>query len=658
MIGSVTEVKAVKTIRSRMLSWLLLPIVMLSTGIALIVYINVSRSAVSMTEKAAQKLVAAGSRTMTEWLNRIVDRVRILAEKKVIAQAVIEGIEDLFICYDDGIARSTKGQVADISNRSYFKEIFSGKDLIISDPELSPFSSNPCFVVAASFKDYQGKTLGFYAGTISLETLAKMVEEIKLSETSFPVVVSSTGVVMVYPDQSKVLKLNLTNADKELGYRGLSQIGQRMVELQTSYGKYTDDKHQEYYAFFTPVKGTPGWSLGIIVPSSDILKDALRMNILLTVMFVVLVFVTALIVYIVSGSIANSIKKLAIGVTNFGEGNLSVNFAMKGKDEVSQMAHALDRMTHTLRNTVEEILKVSNSIDEASQNFHQDSVLLDRSVEQLTQGMREIAESVEGATSLLSQITTGIDEVASSAQNVAKASQELAEKSTYAKTITAKGEQILSSITAAMNESQNRSNLAAKIVEELFIKAQNIGEIVNTINSIAEQTNLLALNAAIEAARAGEAGRGFAVVADEIRKLAEQSKQATEKINLILGGIKQETDRAANATKDLVLSIQHVIQQSSHVMQSLKEITQHVNEIATMTNNLAASAEQQSAASEEMDVAVKSLEQSMKKIGDRIQKMNENVESQAKISQQISEASSQLVKLAEVLKQRMGWFKV
>lgn len=649
---------AMKTIRARMLKWLLLPLVILSAGIASIVYINVSRSAVSMTETAAQRLVLVGSRTVTEWLNRIVDRVKVLAEKKVIARVAIEGIEDLFICYDDGIARSTKGQEVDISDKPYFKEIFAGKDLIISDPELSPFSSTPCFIVAAAFRDYQGKTLGLYAATIPLETLAKMVGEIKLSETSFPLVVSSTGSVMVHPDRSKILRLNLVDADRALNYKGLSQIGQNMTKLQTAYGIYTDDKNQEYYVFFTPVKDAPGWSLGIVVPSVDILGDAQRMNILVVTLFVTLVLVTALIVYLVSDSIANPIRKLATSVTDFGSGNLSVNFAVKGRDEVSQMAQALARMSQTLRSTVEEILQVSNNIDEVSRDFHEDSTQLDESVEQFTQRMKEIAESAENATNLLDQFTTGVNEVAISAQNVAQASQSLAEKSVHAKKITTEGQQILNSITTAMNESQDKSRLTVEIVEELFVKAQNIGEIVNTINSIAEQTNLLALNAAIEAARAGEAGRGFAVVADEIRKLAEQSKQSTEKINQILGGIKREIDRVANATKDLVSSIQYMIQQLNHVMGSLKEITQHVNEIAAMTSNLATSAEQQNAASEEMGTTVKSLDESIRVILDRIQEMSKNAGSQVRISQQISEASSNLVKLAKVLKQRMEWFKL
>lgn len=641
-----------------MLKWLLLPLVIFSSSIALIVYVNVSQSATSMAETAAQRLVLAGSRTVTEWLNRIVDRVKVLAEKKVIAQVAIEGVEDLFICYDDGIARTTKGQEMDISDRPYFKEIFAGKDLIISDPELSPFSSTPCFVVAAAFKDYQGKTLGLYAATIPLETLAKVVGEIKLSEISFPLVVSSTGNVMVHPDHSKVLKLNLIEADKVLSYKGLSQIGQNMTKLQTAYGTYMDDKNQKHYVFFTPVKDAPGWSLGIVVPSADILKDAQRMNILVIALFVTLVLVTALIVYLVSDSIANPIRKLATGVTNFGNGNLSVNFVVKSRDEVSQMAQALARMSQTLRSTVEEILQVSNNIDEVSRDFHEDSVQLDESVEQFTQRMEEITKSAENATNLLDQFTTGVNEVAISAQNVAQASQNLAEKSAHAKKITTEGQQILNSITTAMNESQDKSRLTVEIVEELFVKAQNIGEIVNTINSIAEQTNLLALNAAIEAARAGDAGRGFAVVADEIRKLAEQSKQSTEKINQILGGIKREIDRVASATKDLVSSIQYMVQQLSHVMRSLRETTQHVNEIAAMTSNLAASAEQQSAASEEMGTTVKSLDKSIRVILDRIQEMGKNVESQVKISQQISEASSNLVKFAKVLKQRMEWFKL
>uniref|UniRef100_A0A832I7B5 Methyl-accepting chemotaxis protein n=1 Tax=Pseudothermotoga hypogea TaxID=57487 RepID=A0A832I7B5_9THEM len=647
-----------KSVRSRMLVWLLIPLVALSTFIAYTTYLSVSSSAVSMVESAAQRLVLLGSRTVTEWLNRIIDRVKVLAEKKVIAQVAIEGVEDMFICYDDGLARSTKAQEVNMVEKSYFKEIFSGKDLIISQPEPSPFTSNPCFVVAAAFKDYQGKTLGLYGATIPLETVSKLVGEIKLSEQSFPIVVSALGTVMVHPDRSKLLKLDVTKADEQLNYKGLNQIGQKMVKLESGFETFTDDKGRQHYVFFTPIKDSPGWSLGIVVPVDEILKDARRMSSLVAILFVVLVAVISLIVYVVANSVAGPIKQLAAQVGEFGKGDLSVSFKTKSRDETSQIAQALEQMAQTLKDVVRRILSVSDEIDKSSKDFQQDASVLSSSSQKLGEQMKDIIQAVNDSMHLLNQFTTGVNEVSSSAQLVAKASQDLAERSDQAKKVTEEGQRALKSILDLVNDSRDKSNLTAEIVEQLSIKAQSIGEIVNTINSIAEQTNLLALNAAIEAARAGEAGRGFAVVADEIRKLAEQSKLSTEKISQILGGIKQEAEKASNATKDMVTSVQHMSQESGTVLTSLNKMAQHVNEIASMADSLAASAQQQSASAEEMSAAVKSLEQSMNSILDKVEKVGESVTDQLKISDQISEASKHLVELSQILREHTNHFKI
>ncbi|KAF2958463.1 hypothetical protein AS159_01820 [Thermotoga sp. Ku-13t] len=641
-----------------MLVWLLVPFVTFSIFIAYLVYRNVSLSAVTMVEVAAQKLVLLGSRTVTEWLNRIADRVKILAEKKVIAQITIEGAEDLFISYDDGIARSTKTQTADISEKTYFREIFSGKDLIISQPDLSPFTSSPSFVVAAAFKDYQGKTLGLYGAVVSLETLGKLVDEIKLSQQSFPVVVSSSGAVMVHPDRSQVMRLNLSRANEQLGYRGLSEIGERMTKLESGFGTFTDDKGREHYIFFTPIKSSPGWSLGIVVPVDEVLKDARSMSTLVVIFFAVLVGVISFVVYMVSNSVTKPIKKLAGQVDEFGKGNLSVTFKVESKDETFQIAHALQQMASTLKNTVQKILQVSDDIDKLSKDFQQDSVGLENSCQELSNQMNEISHSLSEASHLLRQFVEGVNEVSSNAQNVAKASQELAEKLEQARKITQEGHKALESIIGLINASRDKSGLTAEVVEELSIRAQRIEEIVNTINSIAEQTNLLALNAAIEAARAGEAGRGFAVVADEIRKLAEQSKLSTQRINEILSGIRLEAEKAANATRDMVVSIQQMSQESGNIMASLDQMAKHIIEIASMSDNLAASAQEQSAASEQMNAAVKSFERSMTSILEKVRKMGRSVLDQLNISSQINEASLRLVELAQVLRQHTGHFKL
>lgn len=257
-----------------------------------------------------------------------------------------------------------------------------------------------------------------------------------------------------------------------------------------------------------------------------------------------------------------------------------------------------------MKSTVQKILQVSDDIDKLSKDFQQDSVGLENSSQELSNQMNEILHSLSGASHLLRQFMEGVNEVSSNAQNVAKASEDLAEKSEEARKIT------------------------------------------------------LALNAAIEAARVGESSRGFAVVVDEIRKLAEQSKLSTQRINEILSGIRLEAEKAANATRDMVVSIQRMSQESGNIMASLDQMARHITEIASMSDNFAATAQEQSAAAEQMNAAVKSFERSMTSILEKVWKMGQFVVDQLNISSQINEASLRLVELAQVLRQHTGHFKL
>ncbi|MEJ5228724.1 MAG: methyl-accepting chemotaxis protein [Pseudothermotoga sp.] len=647
-----------KKLRSRMLVWFLIPTVLLSTGIAFVVYSNVSKSSIHMTETAAQGIVNLGSKVVSEWLLRIVDRIKVLAEKKVIAQVTLEGAEDLFISWSEGVARSTKAQEADISQKPYFKQIFEGKDLVISEPDLSPFSSTPVFVVAAAFKDYQGQTMGLYGATIPLETLSNIVRDIQLGEGSFPVVVTSKGTIMVHSDVTQVMNLNIIESDERLSYKGLSEIGKRMIAQESGYGKYSDSKGVVHYVFFTPVQSSPGWSLGIVVPADEILRNAKRTNYVVIGLFVLLIAVIAVIVFVVATSISNPITALAHRVNEFDKGDLTTRFEAKGKDEVAQIAYALSSMATSLRSTVGDILKVSSSIDSSADDLKDISERLRVSGSNLSNCTIEINQAVQSASQSSKEFIGGVDEVTSSAQNIAKAAQDLASKSEKASDAAREGEKALDVIHESIEDSKTKATFTASVVSELSRNAQNIGEIVNTINSIAEQTNLLALNAAIEAARAGEAGRGFAVVADEIRKLAEQSKVATEKINQILSSIKSGADKASSVTEQTVVAVERVAQESDTVRNSLISVLEQVTEIAKMTDQLAKSSEQQSAATQQMSAAIDTLNSSISNILSRTEELDRVVKQQVQINQQVSSESSQLLELSKTLSELVSRFRI
>jgi len=253
----------------------------------------------------------------------------------------------------------------------------------------------------------------------------------------------------------------------------------------------------------------------------------------------------------------------------------------------------------------------------------------------------------KGATELSSQteqVVTAMTEVSQTIMDMAKNASQAADGSKNASETAAKGKQIVDTATADMAKIAQTVQEAAVTIEELGRSSAQIGEIVAVINGIADQTNLLALNAAIEAARAGEQGRGFAVVADEVRKLAERTGQATKDIGNRISGIQQAASESVNAMKKGSDEVDKGVARAKEASSALDSIVTASTNAMDMVQRIAAATEQQSAASEEVS-------QNMEHISDITKRSSASTE-------QIKGSSAELAKLAVGLKEMTEWFKV
>ncbi len=304
--------------------------------------------------------------------------------------------------------------------------------------------------------------------------------------------------------------------------------------------------------------------------------------------------------------------------------------AMNREDEIGQLMKSLDKMTGNLKGVINNITQASNQIASAAEELSSTS-------EQMSKGM-------QSQTTQTAQIASAMEEMSATVLEVAKNSQNAASSANEASTTAQKGGEVVSKTVDGMQKIASTVRESARTIGELGKSSDQIGEIVAVIDDIADQTNLLALNAAIEAARAGEQGRGFAVVADEVRKLAERTTKATKEIAQMIKSIQKETTGAVTAMEAGTKEVAEGVSLANEAGESLKLIVDAVYKVNDMIRQIATAAEQQSAAAEQISRGVEEIASVTK----------ETVAG----SSQTTAASHELSRQATELQGMVGQFKI
>ncbi len=402
-----------------------------------------------------------------------------------------------------------------------------------------------------------------------------------------------------------------------------------------------------------------GWIYATLVLEKDLMKEVdlkTLINVSITIVAVILGILVAL--FVSRTFVVKPINDIVESASKVANGDLTVRIDYTSKDEIGKLANALDKMILALKEIATTIERDSQTVKQEASQVAAVSEEVSATIEELTAQVDSVNSNVNNASAAIEEMTSGIEEVAASAQNVAHASQKLSEEAQKVSQLANEGQKAILSIADVIVQTREKADVTFQIVEKLSESAKNIGEIVDTINSIAEQTNLLALNAAIEAARAGEAGRGFAVVADEIRKLAEESKQATQNIANILRGIVDNSMKASDATKETVEIVNKAYSESDLVKSQFEQILQSIVRMSQMTENLAASAQEQSAAAEEMSSAMDSASKSMVSVVEQMNEVTMAIKQQADAISNVARTAENLDDIAEKLVETVRRFKI
>lgn len=341
-----------------------------------------------------------------------------------------------------------------------------------------------------------------------------------------------------------------------------------------------------------------------------------------------------------------------------GEGDLTREITVGSKDELGELGRSFNLMVSNLRHIIREVrssaVQVSDSVEQLTDGAEQTS----KATEQIALAIQEVAAGSEKQVNSVSESSKVVQELSTGIRNVASHAQSVSEAAVHSSDLADQGSTAIGDVADQINKVSNTMGQLATAIKGLGEQSKAIGQIVDVITDIANQTNLLALNAAIEAARAGEHGRGFAVVADEVRKLAEQSSYSANQIVEVITTIKAETDQAIEVMEAGTQDVAVGLKVATKAGELFAQIQRSVNQVAMQIAEVSTASQQMSAAAEQVVHSFRLVTDVAETAAAGTQGVSAASEEQLASMQEISASASALAKLAEHLKALIGKFRV